>query len=122
MLKYWSESKYSKTIKYDCNSIINFTLKDGSSKLNVAFDPSNFLFTQTYGEAPSNTILTVNYLVGGGITANVSANTINEGNTLDITQNPNLVVPTANFIRESKYSFQRTNFYKKLSRSKWKMR
>ena len=80
---------------------IGLGLKDGRSKLNLAYDPSNFLFTGTYGEAPSNTVLTVNYLVGGGITSNVSANTINEGNTLDITQNPNLVVPTANFVRES---------------------
>lgn len=80
---------------------IGLGLKDGSSKLNLAFDPSNFLLTQTYGEAPSNTTLTVNYLVGGGIAANVGANTITKADTLSITQKPNLVVPTANFIRES---------------------
>ena len=80
---------------------IGLGLKDGSSKLNLAFDPSNFLFTQTYGEAPSNTTLTVNYLIGGGITANVPANTITSADTLNITQKPNLPVATANFVAES---------------------
>ena len=80
---------------------IGLGLKDGSSKINTAFDPSNFLYTGTYGEAPSNTTLTVNYLVGGGISANVSANTITKNELLNITQKPNLVVGTANFIGES---------------------
>jgi len=80
---------------------IGLGLKDGSSKINTAFDPSNFLYTGTYGEAPSNTTLTVNYLVGGGIRANVSANTITKNELLNITQKPNLVVGTANFIGES---------------------
>ena len=53
---------------------IGLGLKDGSSKINTAFDPSNFLYTGTYGEAPSNTTLTVNYLVGGGISAFIKIN------------------------------------------------
>jgi len=47
------------------------------SKLNTAFSPSNFLYTDTYGIAPYNTTLTVRYLTGGGVTANVSSNTLN---------------------------------------------
>ena len=43
----------------------------------TAFDPANFLFTSTYGIAPSDTTLTVRYLTGGGIAANVPANSIN---------------------------------------------
>jgi hypothetical protein len=43
----------------------------------TAFDPANFLFTSTYGIAPSNTTLTVRYLTGGGISSNAAANTIN---------------------------------------------
>jgi hypothetical protein len=43
-------------------------------KLTTAFSPSNFLFTKTYGIAPSNTTLTVRYLTGGGVEANVPAN------------------------------------------------
>ena len=41
--------------------------------LDQGIDPSNFLYTKTYGVAPSNTTLTVNYVVGNGITDNVSA-------------------------------------------------
>lgn len=36
-------------------------------------DPSNFLYTKTYGVAPSNTTLSVEYLVGNGIVDNVPA-------------------------------------------------
>ena len=45
-------------------------------KLTTAYAPSNFTFTKTYGIAPSNTTLTVRYLTGGGVSANVPANTI----------------------------------------------
>lgn len=46
------------------------------SMLDVAYDPSNFLSTKAYGLAPSNTTLTISYLVGGGVAANVPANTL----------------------------------------------
>lgn len=49
---------------------------NGISKIDVAYDPSNFMFTGTYGLAPANTTLTIRYLVGGGVEANVPANTI----------------------------------------------
>jgi hypothetical protein len=39
------------------------------------------MFTGTYGVAPSNTTLTVRYLTGGGVGANVPANTLNTVNT-----------------------------------------
>jgi len=45
-------------------------------KLNAAYSPSNFLYTKTYGIAPSNTTLTIRYLTGGGVTANVDSNTL----------------------------------------------
>ena len=48
----------------------------GISAIDKAYDPSNFLYTQTYGLAPSNTTLTIKYLVGGGVEANVPANTL----------------------------------------------
>jgi hypothetical protein len=43
------------------------------NKLTTAFSPTNFVFTNTYGIAPYNTTLTVRYLTGGGISANVEA-------------------------------------------------
>jgi hypothetical protein len=46
-------------------------------KLNVAYSPNNFMFTDSYGIAPSNTTLTVRYLTGGGVSANVQVGTLN---------------------------------------------
>jgi len=48
----------------------------GVSKLDRAFDPSNFLQTKSYGQAPGNISLTVKYKTGGGQQANVAAATI----------------------------------------------
>jgi len=44
--------------------------------VNVDIDPSNFLYTRTYGQAPSNTTLTITYTIGNGISDNVLANTL----------------------------------------------
>jgi predicted component of type VI protein secretion system len=41
-------------------------------------DPSNFVYTKTYGLAPGSTTLTVRYTTGGGINSNVSAGSITE--------------------------------------------
>lgn len=49
---------------------------DGRSLIDLAYDPSNFMFTKAYGEVPSNTTLTIQYMTGGGIASNVDANTI----------------------------------------------
>lgn len=50
---------------------------DGVTKFDKAYDPANFLYSKSYGIAPSaGTILYVRYLKGGGVTANVPANTI----------------------------------------------
>jgi len=47
-----------------------------TNNLDTSFDPSNFLYTNTYGESPYNTTLTVEYIVGYGLTANVPSKTI----------------------------------------------
>jgi len=57
---------------------IGMGLIDSISKMNTAYDPSNFLYTKEYGLAPSNTTLTVRYIVGGGAETNVPSNTINK--------------------------------------------
>jgi len=80
---------------------IGLGLKDGRSKLDIAWDPSNFLYTRAYGESPSNTILTVNYLKGGGLIANVNSNTITKTDFIDITNKPNLNNSMLNFIKGS---------------------
>ena len=55
---------------------IGLGLPYGIDKLTTAFDASNFLYTKTYGIAPSNTTVTVQYLVGGGADSNITANTL----------------------------------------------
>jgi hypothetical protein len=56
---------------------VGIGLPSSIDKMKTAFNPSNFLFTNTYGIAPSNTTLTIRYLVGGGVTSNVDVNSIN---------------------------------------------
>jgi len=48
----------------------------GVNRISYAYDPSNFLSTKSYGLAPSNTTLTITYLVGGGVESNAPANSI----------------------------------------------
>ena len=57
----------------------------GVSRLDESFDPSNFLKTRTFGLAPSNTTLTINYNYGGAVEHNVSANSITSFNRLTYT-------------------------------------
>jgi phage-related baseplate assembly protein len=46
----------------------------GLSQLGTAYDPTNFVTTQTYGLAPANTTITFTYLVANGAQDNVLAN------------------------------------------------
>jgi hypothetical protein len=71
------------------------------TKLTTAYSPSNFLFTKTYGIAPSNTTLTVRYLTGGGVASNVNANVLNTLNSTPTFLNSNLSAPTATTIFNS---------------------
>ena len=48
----------------------------GISRLGYFYDPTNFLYSKSYGLAPSYTTLTVRYITGGGISANVPANSV----------------------------------------------
>ena len=73
------------------------------SKLNTAFSPANFLYTDTYGIAPYNTTLTVRYLTGGGIQSNVGVGAltvINNKNVITF-QNSGLDTTLANNIYNS---------------------
>ena len=80
---------------------IGLGIKDGRSSLDQAYDPSNFLYTKAYGQVPANTILTVTYLVGGGLGANVNSNTITKVETLFSTNKPNLSPSMLKFIQSS---------------------
>ena len=73
-----------------------------TSAMDNAWDPSNTMFTRAYGQAPSDTTLTVRYLIGGGIASNVPAGTLTDvmgvGFTLD---NDGLAGPTVDFVQKS---------------------
>jgi hypothetical protein len=77
-------------------------LTGGATRLDSSFDPTNFLNTRTYGLAPSNTTLTVQYSYGGSINDNAAAGSIiNFGNVVygEVPQSLN-----ASLVQESKNS------------------
>jgi len=50
-----------------------------SNKMSREFiDPSNFMFTKAYGQAPGNTTLTIEYSIGNGMQDNVVSGEIND--------------------------------------------
>jgi hypothetical protein len=66
---------------------VGIGLVDGISKLNMAYDPSNFMYTNEYGVAPSNTTLTIQYLVGGGNETNLPSDDIGLNNNVIVNIN-----------------------------------
>jgi len=72
------------------------------NKLTTAFSPTNFIFTNTYGIAPSNTTLTIRYLVGGGVSSNIAANSLTSLDSVNSRFiNSNLTPVTAQFVFDS---------------------
>lgn len=82
---------------------IGLILPNGKQDTDASLDPSNPLITSTYGLVPSNTTLTITYLVGGGVSSNVPSNSINNITSIDLTET-SLPLTTAtlnNAIRQS---------------------
>jgi len=52
---------------------VGFALNGLQAQFDQPVDPSNFMYTKTYGLAPYNTTLTVQYTIGGGVQSNVAA-------------------------------------------------
>jgi hypothetical protein len=71
--------------------------------VDVDIDPSNFLYTRTYGQAPANTTLTVTYTVGNGIADNVPANVLTQLNFVEFTDDINSTTNAGlvNFVKSS---------------------
>jgi len=55
---------------------VGIGLPYGIDRMTTAYDPSNFLYTKTYGIAPTDTTLTVQYLAGSGVASNIPSNTL----------------------------------------------
>jgi len=69
--------------------------------VDVDIDPSNFLYTRTYGQAPANTTLTVTYTVGNGISDNVGINVLTKIDNIQYDDDINSVnnISLVNFIK-----------------------
>jgi len=71
-------------------------------KLTTAYSPTNFIFTNTYGIAPSETSITVQYISGGGVSSNVPANSLTfYDKTTALFLKPNLNSATADYVLNS---------------------
>jgi hypothetical protein len=64
---------------------VGLGLTIGQSKLTTAFSPTNFIFSNTYGISPSNTILTFQYLTSNGTSGNVSVNSLTQFSKASLT-------------------------------------
>ena len=73
---------------------VGLGLPNSISKLEESFDPTNFLKTKTYGTSPSNTTITVKYLVGGGVESNVKKGTITQIKNVEYEEDTTLFTPT----------------------------
>jgi hypothetical protein len=71
--------------------------------VDVDIDPSNFLYTRTYGQAPANTTLTIKYTIGNGISDNVPANVLTQINFIEFDDDVNSTTNASisNFVKSS---------------------
>ena len=85
-------------------SNVGSNLPGTPSFLDSSFDPSNFLYTETYGQCPTNTTLTIKYSYGGGVQDNVASNAITSVSKINsefdnsLTLNTNLKTTTQNSV------------------------
>ena len=81
---------------------VGSSLGMGVTRLDESFDPSNFMKTQTFGLAPANTTLTVEYNYGGRIEHNVPVDSINAFKNLSFTNSKTgLVAATQQTVEDS---------------------
>jgi len=82
---------------------VGSALYNNVGDLDQGIDPSNFLYTKTYGVAPSNTTLTITYLIGNGVVDNVPAKDLTNilGSTITIPNEINLNTEVVRFIKNS---------------------
>tara|TARA_R110000868_G_scaffold103057_1_gene283831 strand:- start:631 stop:2427 length:1797 start_codon:yes stop_codon:yes gene_type:complete len=73
---------------------VGLGLPNSISKLTESFDPTNFLKSKTYGTSPSNTTITIKYLVGGGISSNVASGTLTTINSIEFEEDLQALNPT----------------------------
>lgn len=77
--------------------------------IDVDIDPSNFLYTRAYGQAPADTTLSVRYTIGNGISDNVAANTLTIVNFVEYQENVNASGVTAGVLNFAKRTLSVNN-------------
>jgi len=78
-------------------------LLDLRKSADIDIDPANFLYTNVYGQAPSNTTLTITYTLGNGIDDNVVSESLTEIDDIQYFDNINFPgnANTLNFIKNT---------------------
>ncbi len=64
---------------------VGSSLPGSPTYLDTYFDPTNFLKTEAYGQAPSNTTLTIKYSHGGGLGDNATQDSISNLSEISLT-------------------------------------
>ena len=77
---------------------VGLGLPNSINRLGESFDPTNFLKTNTYGVAPSNTTVTVRYLIGGGVESNVPVDDLTTIVDIEFDNDPSSFSPSDRLI------------------------
>jgi hypothetical protein len=72
---------------------VGLGLNNSIDKLGASFDPSNFLKTKSYGQAPSGTF-TIQYLVGGGVESNVAKGELTSIQRIEYDEDTTIFTPS----------------------------
>jgi hypothetical protein len=97
---YQLELHFGSGILDDTDSTINLEPKKISNDeyqtnlANTSLDPSDFLSSRSYGLAPGNIDMTIQYVVGGGVESNLPSNTINQIRTVEVSNDRNVFSPS----------------------------
>ena len=91
-------------------SNVGSNLPGTPSFLDTAFDPANFLNTETYGQCPTNTTLTIKYSYGGSIGDNVASHQIQNISLINTEIDASTINQTTSTLRtQTKNSVALTN-------------
>jgi hypothetical protein len=82
----------------------------GVDKIRLPYDSSNFLMNESYGIAPSNTTITVTYVIGGGVISNSPSNSVRQILAVDFDNSTEgMTIDEANLLNTVKNSFKVNN-------------
>ena len=72
---------------------VGLGLNNSIDRLGASFDPSNFLKTKSYGQAPKGEF-TISYLIGGGVNSNVSKGELTAIQRVEYDEDTSIFTPT----------------------------